>query len=95
MLVAIITALLAAGVPAAASSPVWAVSAASAADTRTWQVFASQGNQPGQFTGPDGIAVDPQGNVYVLDSIAEHVQKFFFPGRPAPRAAGRTLPSRP
>jgi virginiamycin B lyase len=38
--------------------------------------FGSRGTGNGQFTNPWGIAVDPSGNVWISDSIANRVQKF-------------------
>jgi len=39
----------------------------------TW---GSAGSGPGQFNGPQGLAIDPAGNVYVADSDNNRIQKF-------------------
>ena len=38
--------------------------------------FGSLGSDPGQFNSPQGIRTDNDGNVYVVDSINNRVQKF-------------------
>ncbi len=38
--------------------------------------FGSGGTGDGQFTGPTGVAVDPDGNVYVTDTGHDRVEKF-------------------
>ena len=40
------------------------------------QVVGSPGSGPGQFLDPQGISVDPEGNVYVADTGNDRVQKF-------------------
>jgi uncharacterized protein (TIGR03663 family) len=37
---------------------------------------AGRGRAPGQFDSPRGIAVDDQGNIYVVDTVNARVQKF-------------------
>ncbi|MBC7188435.1 MAG: NHL repeat-containing protein [Calditrichaeota bacterium] len=43
--------------------------------------FGSEGDQPGQFRNPMGIAVDLEGNVYVADTGNNRIQKFDGNGR--------------
>ena len=38
--------------------------------------WGSSGTGDGQFNGPDGIAVDPLGNIYVADTGNNRIQKF-------------------
>jgi len=38
--------------------------------------WGSQGSEPGQFIGPDGVAVDASGNVYVADTFNDRIQVF-------------------
>jgi tripartite motif-containing protein 71 len=38
--------------------------------------WGTQGSGDGQFTSPEGIAVDSTGNVWVTDAVADRVQKF-------------------
>jgi DNA-binding beta-propeller fold protein YncE len=38
--------------------------------------WGSQGTGAGQFTNPQGIAIDSQGNVYVADSGNDRIEKF-------------------
>ena len=38
--------------------------------------FGSNGDQPGQFNGPIGIAIDSYGKIYVADSNNNRIQKF-------------------
>jgi len=38
--------------------------------------WGSKGSGDGQFRGPEGIAVDSKGNVYVLDTLKNNIQKF-------------------
>ncbi|WP_169978920.1 6-bladed beta-propeller [Tautonia rosea] len=40
------------------------------------QVIGSRGSDPGQFRAPTGLALDREGNLYVLDSGNHRVQKF-------------------
>ena len=35
-----------------------------------------QGNKPGQFVRPKGIATDPNDNLYVVDAAFENIQMF-------------------
>ena len=39
----------------------------------TW---GSEGSQPGQFSGPIGIAIDKAGFIYVSDAENDRIQKF-------------------
>lgn len=53
------------------------VTAASAAGpTKFVQEWGGLGNGPGQFDNPSGIAVDGAGNVYVIDTNNDRLQKF-------------------
>ena len=38
--------------------------------------WGSKGSGPGQFLRPQGITLDPQGNVYVADTYNHRIQKF-------------------
>ncbi|MGH9909757.1 MAG: Ig-like domain-containing protein, partial [Nitrososphaerales archaeon] len=38
--------------------------------------FGSSGSGNGQFTFPQGVAVDSSGNIYVADTFNDHIQKF-------------------
>src|SRR5215217_7164038 len=40
------------------------------------RMWGSQGTSDAQFTTPAGVAIDSQGNVYVLDAGNNRVQKF-------------------
>ena len=46
------------------------------------QVFGSPGNGEGQFADPRGLAIDPQGNVYVADTGNHRIQVFDAQGQP-------------
>jgi predicted membrane-bound mannosyltransferase/DNA-binding beta-propeller fold protein YncE len=50
-------------------------------DLAARQVFGSQGTAPGQLERPSGIAIDPQGFVYVADTGNHRVQKFTADGQ--------------
>jgi DNA-binding beta-propeller fold protein YncE len=52
------------------------VPAASAARFEFLRAWGTEGNAPGQFRTPDGIAVDLRGNVYVADRENNRIQKF-------------------
>jgi streptogramin lyase len=64
------------------------------------KTFGGPGNQPGKFYKPRGIAVDPNGNLWVADSVNKRVQVFdnngqflhFFPETPTP-APTASVPS--
>lgn len=43
---------------------------------RTKKEFGGNGNNPGQFHGPEGLCFDAKGNIYVTDSGNNRVQKF-------------------
>jgi DNA-binding beta-propeller fold protein YncE len=45
------------------------------------RAFGSSGSEPGQFLNPQGISVDPEGNIYVADTGNHRVQKFDARGR--------------
>ncbi len=45
------------------------------------QVFGSQGTEPGQFEKPNGITIDADGFVYVVDTGNHRVQKFTADGQ--------------
>ena len=47
-----------------------------------WRCGDSKGTAPGQFDEPRGLAVDPHGNVYVVDSKNNRIQKFGPDGKP-------------
>ena len=38
--------------------------------------FGSIGNSPGHFSRPKGVAVDSDGNIYVVDALFDNVQIF-------------------
>ena len=38
--------------------------------------WGSNGSGDGQFNGPQGVAVDGSGNVYVVDAYNHRIQKF-------------------
>jgi tripartite motif-containing protein 71 len=46
-----------------------------AGDRGVKQVWSSTGN-PNPFSFPDGLTVDPQGNLYVMDTLNNRVQEF-------------------
>jgi streptogramin lyase len=52
-----------------------AVGQAARADEPGWLVIGSQGNNPGQFLNPTGVAVDNQGNLYVAERGNNRIQK--------------------
>ena len=39
-------------------------------------VFGEKGNQTGQFINPQGISIDPEGNIYIADTGNNRIQKF-------------------
>jgi len=45
------------------------------------RTFGGPGSGPGQFLNPQGISVDPAGNIYVADTGNHRVQKFDLQGR--------------
>jgi len=45
------------------------------------RTFGGPGSGPGQFLNPQGISVDPAGNIYVADTGNHRVQKFDLHGR--------------
>jgi predicted membrane-bound mannosyltransferase/DNA-binding beta-propeller fold protein YncE len=45
-------------------------------DVAATQIIGSAGQQPGQLQSPQGIAVAPDGSIYVADSLNQRVQKF-------------------
>ncbi len=51
--------------------------------------FGRAGSNPGQFNGPRGIAVGPDGSVYVADSLNHRVQKFDAAGRFVAQVGGQ------
>ena len=52
------------------------------------RTFGSPGSGPGQFLNPQGISVDPEGNIYVADTGNHRVQKFDSAGRPIEEIGG-------
>lgn len=40
------------------------------------RTYGSKGRKPGQFNEPEGVAVGPNGNIYVVDSLNNRVQVF-------------------
>jgi DNA-binding beta-propeller fold protein YncE len=46
-----------------------------------WGVPDKAGSQPGRFRGPEGIAVDRSGTIYVVDSGNNRVQELSATGR--------------
>jgi DNA-binding beta-propeller fold protein YncE len=38
--------------------------------------FGTEGDQPGQLRNPQGIALDPEGNIYIADTGNNRIQKF-------------------
>lgn len=48
---------------------------------RFLRTFGSPGSGPGQFVDPQGISVDPAGNIYVADTGNHRMQKFDSDGR--------------
>jgi tripartite motif-containing protein 71 len=54
--------------------------------------WGSHGYLPGQFSGPQGIAVDSSGNVYVADTQNQRVQKFDYSGNYLSEIAGIGYP---
>lgn len=72
-------------VPAPTSvAPVAPTPVAASAPSRSgqWVTWGAKGSAPGQFSGPRGIAVDPQGNVYVSEFGNHRIQKFSSGGQP-------------
>jgi len=57
--------------------------------------FGSEGSADGQFTSPEGIAVDSSGNIYVTDTNNNRIQKFGIPGtiQPDPEPAPAPEPT--
>ncbi len=53
----------------------------SSLDLRLLFAFGGEGDQPGQFRNPSGIALDLEGNVYIADTGNHRVQKFDSHGR--------------
>ena len=47
--------------------------------------WGSFGSGDGQFNDPRGVAVDAAGNIYVVDSVNQRVQKFGYLPTPAKR----------
>ena len=45
------------------------------------QRWGKDGQEPGQFDSPQGVAVDAAGNFYVADTVNNRVQKFSIDGR--------------
>lgn len=50
-------------------------------DDRFVKVFGDQGDRPGNFAHPCGVATDHAGNIYVIDRQFENVQIFDPQGR--------------
>lgn len=48
---------------------------------RIQKSFGGTGNEEGKFHGPQGACFDPKGNIYVVDSGNDRVQKFDHTGR--------------
>jgi len=46
------------------------------ADGKYLQGFGEEGTKPGQFYAPHGLAIDSQGNLFVVDAFNHRVQKF-------------------
>jgi len=68
-------AALAAAIALAGASP------APAGEFRFLRAWGSAGLGPGQFDVPDGVSVDPAGNVYIADRENNRIQKFTWDGR--------------
>ena len=66
-------------VPIQSSTPVPAPTTVAASAPSTfgqWVTWGTKGSAPGQLSGPRGIAIDPQGNVYVSEFGNHRIQKF-------------------
>jgi DNA-binding beta-propeller fold protein YncE len=68
-------AVLAAAVALVFAAPV------TAAEFRFLRAWGGAGLGPGQFDVPDGVSVDPAGNVYIADRENNRIQKFSWEGR--------------
>jgi DNA-binding beta-propeller fold protein YncE len=56
--------------------------------------WGSPGAGNGQFHDPRGVSVDPDGNVYVVDSVNQRVQKFGFAPTPTAKSTWAQLKAR-
>ncbi|MEH1839894.1 MAG: SBBP repeat-containing protein [Nostoc sp.] len=50
--------------------------AARAVDLSSFTSFGTEGIGNGQFRYPNGVAVDPSGNIYVADTINDRIVRF-------------------
>lgn len=64
------------GVPQVAQSPTSALPTTGSITAGYVSAFGSEGSKNGQFSGPQGIALDSSGNVYVADAGNNRVEKF-------------------